>query len=280
MQENYIECAFKVHPLQPASDILIAQLAELDFESFIETHEGVLAYIGKQHWNEDRIKELQIFTQPHIEIEYGVREIKQENWNAQWEQSFEPIRIDENCVIRAPFHARPEVTYDIVIEPKMSFGTGHHETTHLMLRHILNAGFKGKSVLDMGCGTGVLAILASMKGASRVDAIDNDPWSYVNAIENVQRNLQDNIEVHEGDAGWLEEQKYDYILANINRNVLLTDLPLYVRHLNPNGVLMLSGFLTADLPLISEKCREEGLDFLKKSEKKDWAAAVYQYSKK
>ena len=280
MQENYIECAFKVHPLQPASDILIARLAELNFESFIETHEGVLAYIGKQHWNEDRVKDLQIFTQPDTKIEYAVREIKQENWNAKWEQSFEPIQIDESCVIRAPFHPRPEVTYDIVIEPKMSFGTGHHETTHLMLRHMLNAGFKGKSVLDMGCGTGVLAILAAMKGAMRVDAIDNDPWSYVNAIENVQRNRQDNIEVHQGDAGLLEGQNYDYILANINRNVLLTDLPLYVRHLNPNGVLMLSGFLTMDLPVISEKCLEEGLVFLKKSEKKDWAATVYQYPHK
>jgi ribosomal protein L11 methyltransferase len=160
----------------------------------------------------------------------------------------------------------------------MSFGTGHHETTHMMLQHVLDANVKGKSVLDMGCGTGILAILASMKGAGEVHAVDNDHWSFLNAGENIQRNGQEKISVYEGDAGVLKHQKFDYILANINRNILLKDIPRYANHLNSEGYLILSGFYREDLSLISGKCKEVQLHLLKKLEKNNWVAAVYHIS--
>ena len=156
---------------------------------------------------------------------YSLKEIPKQNWNANWERNFNPIQIDRRCVVRAPFHEKPDVAYDIVIEPKMSFGTGHHETTHMMLQFILEHRFEDRSVLDMGSGTGVLAILAAMKGAAHIDAIDIDNWCYLNAQENVERNNCPQINVHEGDSDLLGPRKYDVILANINRNILLADIP-------------------------------------------------------
>jgi ribosomal protein L11 methyltransferase len=169
------------------------------------------------------------------------------------------------------------VTYDIVIEPKMSFGTGHHETTHMMLQHLLELQLYAKSVLDMGSGTGVLAILAAMRGAKPVDAIDIDNWCYLNAKENVERNSVDFINVYEGDASLLDVQRYDVIIANINRNILLEDIGKYVGCLNPNGVLLLSGYYKEDLELITQKCKHEGLRFEKNLEKNNWIAAKYVF---
>jgi ribosomal protein L11 methyltransferase len=169
------------------------------------------------------------------------------------------------------------VLYDIVIEPKMSFGTGHHETTHMMLQHILETDFKSKSVLDMGSGTGVLAILAAMKGATDVDAIDIDNWCYLNAKENVERNNCNHINVHEGDASLLGNKKYDVIIANINRNILLNDIPTYVKCLKKEGILFLSGFYTEDMLIISEKCSEVGLQFISNLERNNWVAVMYSF---
>jgi ribosomal protein L11 methyltransferase len=204
-------------------------------------------------------------------------EIEQENWNATWEQNFNPILVGGVCAVRAPFHEKTEVAYDIVIEPKMSFGTGHHETTHMMLQHILDHDFWGKAVLDMGSGTGVLAILAEKKGAKAVDAVDFDNWCYLNALENVERNNCKNIRVYEGDAALLKGKKYDIILANINRNILLEDLPHYVKCLNTNGLLFLSGFYKEDIIAISAKCGELGLKFEKNLEKNNWVAVKYVF---
>ncbi len=273
----YLEYNFKIDPLQPASDILIAQLGEVGFESFVENDEGILAYIQKEDWYEDILGSVQIMGNAKIAIDYGLQEIEQENWNETWESNFNPIQVDDQCVVRAPFHERANVPYDIVIEPKMSFGTGHHETTHMMLQFILDTDFEGKSVLDMGSGTGVLAILASMKGAKDVEAIDIDNWCYQNAMENMERNDRTNITVREGDAGLLGEKVYDIVLANINRNILLNDIPTYGRSLAQNGILILSGFYTEDISFISEKCGEIGLKFEKSLEKNNWVAVKYVF---
>tara|TARA_R110000796_G_scaffold67449_5_gene154830 strand:+ start:86707 stop:87546 length:840 start_codon:yes stop_codon:yes gene_type:complete len=275
-QDNiYIEYTFKVEPLQPASDILIAELGEVLFESFVETENGVLAYIKKEDWSDDILNEISILSNSNFDIDYDYKEIAQENWNATWEQNFSPIQVDEKCVVRAPFHEKPNVQYDIVIEPKMSFGTGHHETTHMMLQHILKDNFEGLFVLDMGSGTGVLAILAALKGAKTIDAIDIDNWCYLNAKENVERNNCSHINVYEGDASLLQGKKYDAIIANINRNILLADIPTYVNSLNENGILYLSGFYSEDIPIISEKCNEVGLKFDFNFEKNNWVAVKY-----
>ena len=271
----YIEYRFTVVPAEPASDILIAQLGEVGFESFVEEEDAVLAYIQKEDWSSDILNGLTILENDRFEIDYHYKEIEQENWNATWEQNFQPIVVDDICMIRAPFHESLDLQFDIVIEPKMSFGTGHHETTHMMLQHILQLDMKEKSILDMGSGTGVLAILAAMRGATSIDAIDIDNWCYVNAMENVARNKVDFINVHEGDVNLLKDKRYDIIIANINRNILLADIPAYARSLNKNGFLLLSGFYTEDLEMITKKCEEVQLKFKKNSERNNWVAAKY-----
>ena len=273
----YLEYNFKVAPVQPASDILIAELGEVQFESFVETEDGVQAYIKKEDWYPNILDDLQILSNPLFSIDYDYSEIEQENWNATWESNFNPIQVGDQCVVRAPFHDKPEVDYDIVIEPKMSFGTGHHETTYMMLQHILDHDFKGKSVLDMGSGTGVLAILAAMKGAVAIDAIDIDNWCYLNAKENVERNNCSHINVYEGTADLLTDQQYDIIIANINRNILLEDIPTYVKCLKKDGILFVSGFYKEDIPQISERCKEVGLKFEKNLEKNNWVAVKYVF---
>lgn len=273
----YIEYNFKVVPVQPASDILIAELGEVQFESFVETEEGVQAYIKKEDWNPEIVGKLSILKNPLFQIDFDYTEIEQENWNATWEQNFNPIEVGDKCVVRAPFHKKPDVEFDIVIEPKMSFGTGHHETTHMMLEYILDHDFRGKSVLDMGSGTGVLAILAAKKGATTIDAIDIDNWCYLNALENVERNNCEHIRVYEGTADLLIDQRYDIIIANINRNILLADIPVYSKCLVKGGILFLSGFYKVDIPSITEKCGEVGLKFENNLEKNDWVAVKYVF---
>lgn len=271
----YLEYDFTIEPAQPATDILIAELGEVGFESFVENETGLLAYILKSDWREDILDGLYILQQPGFEISWTQKEIQQQNWNAEWERNFHPITVGDRCVVRAPFHPEAEVEYDIVIEPKMSFGTGHHETTHMMLQHILDIDVQGKSVLDMGCGTGVLAILAKKKGAGPVDAIDIDEWCYLNTQENIERNDCESIAAFQGDGSLLKGKKYDVILANINRNILLEDIPVYAECLNSGGILLLSGFYLEDLNAISSKCGEYGLKFEKNLEKNNWISAKY-----
>lgn len=271
----YIEYNFKIIPLQPATDILIAELGEAGFESFVEHDSGLLGYVLKSEWQETILEDIHILKNPSVEISWSSKEIEQQNWNAEWEKNFHPITVGDQCMVRAPFHDSKDVEYDIVIEPKMSFGTGHHETTHMMLHHILNEDFDGKSVLDMGCGTGVLAILAEMRGAKKLDAVDIDEWCFLNSKENVERNNCSKIKVYEGDSSLLGDKKYDVILANINRNILLEDIPVYSKCLNNEGTLFLSGFYTHDLDVISLKCEEYNLRFVKKLEKNNWVSAKY-----
>lgn len=275
MSNIYLGYHFTVSPKEPGSEILIAQLEETPFESFIETDNGFSAYIQKQYWNENVLKDITLLDSDEFSIEYTIEEIDQVNWNEEWEKNFEPIDVDNTCRVRAPFHEKKDVKYDIVIEPKMSFGTGHHETTFMMIQHLLEADLEGKKTLDMGCGTAILAILAEMKGAKPIDAIDIDNWCYLNSIENAERNNCTHISVYEGDAGMLEGQKYDVIIANINRNILLNDMQRYVDCLNDNGTLFLSGFYEEDIPAIDASCTEKGLKFVNKHQRNNWVALKY-----
>lgn len=277
MTDTYLEYNFRVRPKQPATDILIAELDALGFESFLETAEGLMAYIRKTDRVFDSLGEVSVLGNPEFKIDYSFKEIDEQNWNEAWEASFEPILLGHHCAVRAPFHPKPDVKYDIVITPKMSFGTGHHETTHMMLQFVLKNELTGKSVLDMGCGTGVLAILAAMRGAAQIDAVDKDHWSYLNALENVKLNQQTHIRVREGDVSLLGDKKYDIIMANINRNTLLNDIPAYVKHLNRGGLLLLSGFYREDLPVISEKCAHHELSFQENLQNNDWVSAKYVF---
>ncbi|MEY8869200.1 50S ribosomal protein L11 methyltransferase [Meridianimaribacter flavus] len=271
----YIGYYFKVQPLQPGVEILIAELGFAGFESFVETEEGVTAYIQKEEWSETILDDIQILNSNEFEISFSFEDIEQTNWNEEWEKNFTPIVVDGKCSVRAPFHDKPNTEYDIIIEPKMSFGTGHHETTHMMIQYILNNDFKDKSVLDMGCGTGVLAILAEMKGAKPIDAIDYDNWCYLNSLENVERNNCEHITVLEGDASLLVDKHYDVIIANINRNILLNDLDKYVACLNKNGMLLLSGFYKDDIPVLEAECNKHMLKLVETLEKNHWVALKF-----
>ena len=267
---------FKVEPLQPAVEILIAELGYAGFESFVETEEGVTAYIQKEEWNQNILEDIQILNSDEFDITYTHEDIEQTNWNAEWEKNFNPIIVDNVCAVRAPFHEKFDTEYDIIIEPKMSFGTGHHETTHMMIQHILQNDFKDKSVLDMGCGTAVLAILAEMKGAKPIDAIDIDNWCYLNSLENVERNNCKHISVYEGEASLLKDKNYDIIIANINRNILLQDIATYAKCLNTNGSLFLSGFYEEDIPLIEKECNANNLQHLKTLKRNNWVALHFK----
>lgn len=271
----YIGYNFTVNPLQPGVDILIAELGEAGFESFVETEEGLSAYILKTDWNVHILDDIQILNSDEFEITFSFEEIEQTNWNEEWEKNFNPIIVDDVCSVRAPFHEKPNTVYDIVIEPKMSFGTGHHETTYMMIQHILKNEFTNTSVLDMGCGTGILAILTEMKGAKHIDAIDYDNWCYLNSLENVERNGCKHITVLEGDANLLKNRAYDIIIANINRNILLNDINVYASCLNKNGSLFLSGFYKDDIQSIEEECRKYRLIRNEILEENNWVAIKF-----
>ena len=276
MSQIYIEYHFTMSPLQPASEILVAQLGALNFESFAETETGLKAYIQKKELDAALMDKVQVLNSSEFEISYKLTEIPPVNWNAEWEKNFNPIEVNGECVLRAPFHPPFNVKYEIIIEPKMSFGTGHHETTFMMLQFILENDFKEKSVIDMGCGTAVLAILSEMKGAAKIDAVDIDKWCYENSIENIERNNCKNILVYQGDASFFKEKKYEVILANINRNILLQDMGIYSKSLKENGTLYLSGFYKEDLEYITETCNNLGLTFVENKERNNWIAAKFR----
>ncbi len=275
MDNIYISYTFKVIPKEPATEILIAELGEVGFESFVENENGVEAFIQKTDWNEHLLNDIYVLNSGEFQISYEMQEIEQTNWNSEWEKNFNPIQVDGLVSIRAPFHENPNLKYDIVIEPKMSFGTGHHETTHMMVQHLLELDVTNKKVLDMGCGTGILAIFAEMKGANPIDAIDIDNWCYQNSLENVERNNCKHIAVYEGDASLLKNKKYEVIIANINRNILLNDMSVYASCLNKNGVILLSGFYKEDIPFIDAEVSKYGLKLDKQIERNNWVSLKY-----
>ncbi|PXY46573.1 50S ribosomal protein L11 methyltransferase [Flavobacterium hydrophilum] len=275
MSNIYLGYHFSIEPKELGSEILIAELGEKAFESFTETENGISAFVKKDLWDENILEDIYILQSEEFKIEYTIEEIDQVNWNEEWEKNFEAIDVDGKCHVRAPFHPKTDAEFDIVIEPKMSFGTGHHETTHMMIQHLLEIDVENLKTLDMGCGTAILAILAEMKGAQPIDAIDIDNWCYLNSIENAERNNCKHITVYEGDAALLAGKNYDLIIANINRNILLNDMQFYADCLNPKGILLLSGFYEEDIPYIDASCTEKGLTYVKKFQRNNWVSLKY-----
>ncbi len=274
---DYVEVTYQITPKEPWADILIAQLADIGFDSFEETETGFKGYIEGKLFNEEELKNIEPVTDDSgVIISYEIKKIDDTNWNQVWESNFEPVHISD-CYIRAPFHKAVEgVKYEIIIEPKMSFGTGHHETTSLMVQWLLEIDVKDKSVLDMGCGTGVLAILASKKGASQLTAIDNYIYAYENTVENIERNSCRNIEVILGDATALGKKNFDIIIANITRNVLLEDMESYSNVLNQNGLILFSGFFSIDKSLIEDKATSLGLIYVGEKLEKEWISLCFK----
>lgn len=271
--DNYFEYHFTISPLE-GRDLVVAVLDPYGFDSFVETEQGLLAYTQRQI-KDEYIKQEPLFQKGEYKINWVVNEVEPQNWNETWERQFEPITVDEQVHIRAIFHPKSNYPYDIEITPKMSFGTGHHETTHMMVSQILNTPINGNTLLDMGCGTGVLGILAEKLGASEILGIDIEDWAVTNTKENIEANNCKKMEVLLGDKQLLKDQKFEVILANINRNVLLSDIPIYARCLNPKGILILSGFYKEDLHLIDKVCKGVMLNRTNTLEKNNWIAAKY-----
>lgn len=273
---NYTELQLTVSPAY--ADMLTAELAELGFESFVETDWGLNAYIVEPDFEERAVRELIAKYAPQTAIAYEVNSLEKKNWNAEWEKGYEPIEVANQVRVRASFHEPvARFQYDIVINPKMSFGTGHHETTAMMLEHQLGLECGGKVVLDVGCGTGILAVLAAKMGARAVLAFDIEEWAVENARENADLNDCPQITVFQGTVDDLNpDGRYDVILANINRNVLLAEIPTYVGLLNAGGHLLVSGFYEADAVDIERKAVASGLTPVRGITIRQWTSLVYQ----
>ncbi|MGB1535339.1 MAG: 50S ribosomal protein L11 methyltransferase [Flavobacteriaceae bacterium] len=276
MAERYTEYHFIVTPKEPWEEILFAQLQLLPFESFLSSEEGLKAYLPTHLNSHQLLKEVALFKEKRVSITYSKKNITPENWNAKWESSFQPVMIGENCVIRADFHPPQGKTYELIINPKMSFGTGHHPTTLMMAEYALEEKLQNARVLDMGCGTGVLAILASKKGASKIEAIDIDPWCIENTTENAWANACTNIYAFKASQLSTTKAEYDIIFANINRNILLEQIPSYSKALTEKGRLLLSGFYTEDELLLEEQCKKENLTLVSRKENELWVALKFQ----
>jgi ribosomal protein L11 methyltransferase len=262
---------------QEFREIVIASFGDLGFESFVEQEDKIEAYLPENNKNvsDDLINELSF--SPMFEYAYSKELIKDQNWNEEWEKNyFKPLLIADKCLVRAPFHTDyPNAEYEIIIEPNMAFGTGNHETTSLMIEHLLEMDLNAKSLLDMGCGTGILSILASMKGCSSIVAVDIDKWAYEGTIENSKLNNIDNIEALIGDVSSVENTHFDIVLANIHKNVLIDDMPKYKTLLNKNGLLIMSGFYDHDLVDIERIAVSLGFKSHKKKIKNRWVAIAY-----
>jgi len=278
---KYLEFSFHTTPCtEVVNDVLSAVLADAGFESFVEQPDGLLAYIQQNLYDEASVEAaISEFPIPDTAIEYSFVEAEDKDWNEEWEKNFfQPIVIGNRCVIHSTFHHDvPEAEYDIAINPQMAFGTGHHETTSLVIGEILDSNMNGKKVLDMGCGTSILAILARMKGAASCTAIDIDDWCVRNSIENIELNGVDEIEVCLGDASILADKgPFDMVIANINRNILLADMQHYVARMNEGATLLMSGFYVDDIPLIKAEAERLGLTFNGYKEKNRWVVTSFK----
>lgn len=276
---DYNKITINITPFQEwLRDILSAQLGEIGFESFVETRTGFEAFIPVKSFNNENLNFVLNEFQEDFTFSVSKEIIESQNWNEVWEKNyFKPLVISNKCVIRAPFHTDyPKAKYEIIIEPNMAFGTGNHETTSLVIEYILENNFDRKLVLDMGCGTGILGILASMKGAKNITAIDIDEWSYNGTKENAALNNIRNINVKLGDAGLLGDENYDVIFANIHKNILLNDMQAYIDNLKSNGILIMSGFYTEDIQDIKTKAESLGLIDAGFKTKNNWVAHSFQ----
>ena len=276
---NYYEVDFSYESnLEPSiiSDILASELGEIGFESFTENGNGLQGFIQEDAFSEAALQsKIESFPLPGVKFDFQAKYVESKDWNEEWEKNyFKPIRIGHECIIKASFHPEEAgYTYNITIDPKMAFGTGNHATTYLMIEQMLKLDLKGKELLDMGCGTAVLAILAKLRGAQRVVGIDIDEWAYNNALENVQLNRTEDIKIVLGGAEQIPFYgTFDIVFANINRNILLKDIPHYQACLKPGGLLFMSGFYTEDIAAIQKACEENGMFLESYTEKENWCA--------
>lgn len=273
---NYIAYSFSNPDNENLKDMLMELLGNIGFDSFMDIDDGFEAYCKESDLNVTELNEIlqmEQFTNVHL---LKKELIPDQDWNATWEASYEPVIINELCRIRAPFHqVEGSYKYDLVIEPKMSFGTAHHETTSQIIELMLKSDFTGLNVLDMGSGTGILAILAKKLGSAMTVAIDNDEWAYKNALDNIRLNDENEIVVELGDANSLNNRMFDIILANINRNILLRDMKEYVKCLVDGGKIFFSGFYEEDLKLIAKEAEQLGLKYSNHVTKNNWTAVVF-----
>jgi ribosomal protein L11 methyltransferase len=272
---DYIKVDFEIasDDVAATSEMLVAWLGELPFESFEETDKGIAGYVPQKLFDHQQLTATLLESGFTESISFKTSLIANQNWNAVWESNFEPVMIAGRCYVRAPFHpTNPDAEYEMVIEPKMSFGTAHHETTAMMLEYVLETNWSGKHFLDMGCGTGALAILASMRGATSGVAIDNDEWAFESTKENLARNRITNIEVRMGDKEEIGEEQFDIILANINRNILLDQMEAYNRVLRPGGLLFMSGFYNDDVEAIAQAAARWGIQLQHRREQNLWVS--------
>lgn len=267
---SYLVVEINLSPAQPWSEILLAVLSENQYDSFEETPEGLKAYIQKEAFDERFITDSIAGLGEAVESSWKTFALDDKNWNESWESNFQPIDVDGKLVVRAPFHDKTDLS-EIVIQPQMSFGTGHHETTHLILSRLHSDDFTGKAVLDMGCGTGVLAICCELRGAISLVGIDIDEWSVGNTVDNMKLNGCTRLEVRHGGAEAIGSNRFDLVIANINRNILMRDMAHYVKTMLPGATLMLSGFYTGDCEMLITHCSELGLDHVRTYERHGWA---------
>lgn len=278
---KYKKIIIKITPSdETAREIVIAQLSEIGYDSFMEIEEGLEAYIQEDIYSQLNGELLPFLNAADYKFEISSEDLEEKNWNEEWEKNyFKPIVISDQCLVRSPFHEKPNITprYEILIEPKMAFGTGYHETTSLMIQYLLETESTGTEVLDMGCGTGILGILASMRGAKNILGIDIDKWAVENAIENIKINNISNMQVQMADASFLDQsRKFDIILANINRNILLEDMPRYNLTTKSGSQLFMSGFYREDLPKIDIVASQLNWQQISVKEQNNWMAVSYR----
>lgn len=278
---QYIEVVISLQQVDPFRDLLVDALGnEGPYDSFEEMPHGLKAYVPQAQFDEKFLRSA-LSSVGVVDAHYEVNPLPDKDWNEEWERGHAAVLVEDFCWVRAPFHAvRDDVTYNIEIEPKMSFGTAHHATTYMMLTYLRDEELDGKSVLDMGSGTAVLAILAALRGAVHVDAVDVDEWAYRNAEENVERNgVADRVECKLGDARLLDEDCYDVVMANINRNILLADMPRYRRALHKGGTLLLSGFYHSDVAVLQDRAAELGLQLEEERTREGWSSLKLRVEK-
>jgi ribosomal protein L11 methyltransferase len=275
---EYVELELKLEPFTPWNEVLVALLSEIDFESFQEIDSKLMAYIQKDLFQKEALDEIlnDLKNRPDLILSNQINFIEQQNWNAVWESQFEPVFIDNQLQILAPFHDLNEFKgQTIIIEPKMSFGTGHHQTTFLMCKEMFELNFENTKVLDMGSGTGVLAILAEKLGASEIHAFDIEPWSVENCEDNSIKNQCIRIKSFLGDIDKVNGS-FDYILANINKNVLKNQMKHYAEMLRASGILLLSGFFQSDTEELKDFASNNSLTFIHMKEKEGWAMLKFK----
>lgn len=280
MADKYIHLS--VSCIQSITDILIAELSMIGFDAFIEQEDSFEASINKFLFDEASIKKIFSYYSSTSKIEYSLHEIQEKNWNEAWEKDHEPVIIRDICMIRAEFHkVTKRYPIDIIINPKMSFGTGHHETTRMMIEILLDLYIENGSVLDVGCGTGILSIISEKRGAEKITALDTDSNAAENALENLNLNKCSNIDVMKGDILTLDKRlTFDIILVNISRNIIIGDFPYYVEHMKKEGKLILSGFLAEDNQKIIQKAETHALKLTNKITENNWSALVFEKKSK